>query len=43
MTGHAGKMVDGEAAEEKVVEDTPGSVAVSYWQRHVEQGNSAAK
>ena len=43
-----GKTVAGEAAEEKVVEDTlavgekSGSAAVSYWQRHGEQGSSAA-
>ena len=43
-----GKTVDGEAAEEKVVEDTlvieekSGSSAVSYWQRYKEQGSSAA-
>ena len=44
-----GKTVDGEAAEEKVIADTlaveekSGSTAVSYWQRHGEQGSSAAK
>ena len=38
-----GKTVDGEAAEEKVVEEKSGSAAVSYWQRHGEQGSSAAK
>ena len=44
-----GKTVDGEATEEKVVDDTlavedkSGSAAVSYWQRHGEQGSLAAK
>ena len=44
-----GKTVDGEAAEEQVVEDElavekkSGSAAVSCWQRHGKQGSSAAK
>ena len=43
------KTVDGEAAEEQVVEDPlavekkSGSAAVPCWQRHGKQGSSAAK
>ena len=43
------KTVDGQAAEEQVVEDAlavgnkSGSAAVSCWQRRGKQGSSAAK